>query len=155
MAKDLLSVVRETKYPLDAFLFVQRGLDFTVRRAHGEPTPGTPTPGSPAVASATPEAIGGSGVPKASKTERSERHVTGKTLCFGLRDYAIDQYGLLARTVLRRWRITTCEDFGHIVFAMVEAGLMNKTAEDSIRDFIGVFSFDEAFADSVQLSENN
>lgn len=128
MAKDLLSVVRETKYPLDAFLFVQRGLDFTVRRTHGEPAAGA---------------------------QRADRHVSGKILCLGLRDYAIEQYGLLARTVLRRWHITSCEDFGRIVFAMVEAGLMNKTDDDSIRDFVGIFSFDEAFADSMQISESN
>ena len=126
MPKDLLTVVGETKYPLDAFLFVQRGLDFTVRRTHGEPKAGA---------------------------KAGDRHVTGKILCTGLRDYAIDQYGLLARTVLQRWRITNCEDFGHIVFAMVEAGLMSKTEDDTLRDFAGVFSFDEAFGDRALLGD--
>jgi uncharacterized repeat protein (TIGR04138 family) len=128
MAKDLLSVTKSTKYPLDAFLFVQRGLDFTVRRIHGELRQGAePT---------------------------TSRHVSGQELCLGLRDFALDQYGLLARTVLRRWHITTSEDFGHIVFTMVDAGLMQKTADDTIRDFSGVFDFAEAFAGDVQLSGN-
>ena len=30
-----------------------------------------------------------------------DRHVTGQQLCMGLRDYAIDQFGLLAPVVLR------------------------------------------------------
>ena len=85
MIKDLSAIARETKYPLDAFLFVQRGLSFTVRRIHGE----------------SEEAV-----------EPANRHVTGKMLCHGLRDYAIEQYGLMAQTVMRRWRVTSCEDFG-------------------------------------------
>lgn len=134
--KDLITVARETKYPLDAFHFVQRGLEFTVRRTHGE----LPAPASSAKPAEPPP-------------EPGTRHVTGQALCQGLRDFAIQEYGLLARTVLRRWHINSCEDFGKIVFAMVDARLMNKTDEDSIRDFVGVFDFNEAFAPSVQLSE--
>jgi uncharacterized repeat protein (TIGR04138 family) len=149
--KDLITVARETKYPLDAFHFVQRGLDFTVRRVHGEPPP-APAPGSSA---ASGGAIKGEKSEKAEKAEveTGSRHVTGQVLCYGLRDFAIQEYGLLARTVLRRWHINACEDFGRIVFAMVDAKLMNKTDEDSIRDFVGVYDFNEAFAPSVQLSE--
>ena len=112
-----------TRYPLDAFAFVQRGLDFTVRREHGEPDPAV-------------ELV---------EDDAPSRHVSGRMLCEGLRDYALQQYGLLAGTVLRRWRITRCEDFGHIVFAMVDSGMMHKTDEDSIQDFTDVFSFREAF----------
>lgn len=36
-------------------------------------------------------------------------------------------------------------DFGKIVFAMVESGIMHKTPEDNIEDFRDVFDFDEAF----------
>jgi uncharacterized repeat protein (TIGR04138 family) len=138
--KDLITVARETKYPLDAFHFVQRGLDFTVRRIHGEPP--APPPGA--------AASKGKGDPE---VEVGNRHVSGHALCHGLRDFAIQEYGLLARTVLRRWHINCCEDFGKIVFAMVDANLMRKTDEDSIRDFVDVFDFNEAFAPGVQLSE--
>jgi len=129
---DLRAVARETRYPLAAFLFVQRGLDFTVRRMHGEP---------PEDETLDPE-------------QRESRHVTGRDLCLGLRDFATQQYGLLARTVLRRWRIERCEDFGHIVFTMVEAGLMHKNDEDSIEDFVDVFDFNTAFTPELSLSEN-
>ena len=128
MPKDLISVVRSTKYTLDAFLFVQRGLEFTVNRVHGE---------------ADPDA------------EPAARHVTGEDLCLGLRDYAIEQYGLLARTVLRRWGITRCEDFGNIVFAMVDAGLMQKTDDDTIEDFRDVFDFKQAFSPTLQVGGAN
>jgi uncharacterized repeat protein (TIGR04138 family) len=38
-------------------------------------------------------------------------------------------------------------DFGRIVFAMIDAGMMRKTDEDDLADFDNVFEFDEAFAD--------
>ena len=128
--KDLRSLARQTRYPLAAFLFVQRGLDHTVRQIHGEADD------------------------EADPTERESRHVSGRDLCFGLRDFAVQQYGLLARTVLRRWRIERSEDFGHIVFAMVEAGLMHKTDEDTLDDFVDVFDFTHAFTPELSLSEN-
>lgn len=78
-----------------------------------------------------------------------DRHISGRELCMGLREHAIDQYGLLAKTVLEAWNIHRTEDFGRIVFAMVDAGLLRKTEEDSAEDFIGVFDFDEAFGDEL------
>lgn len=79
-----------------------------------------------------------------------KRHVTGQQLCMGLREFAIDQYGLLARTVLEHWGFRRTEDFGKAVFAMVEAGLMRKTDQDSLDDFSAVFDFDEAFSRELE-----
>ncbi len=78
-----------------------------------------------------------------------DRHVSGQQLSLGLKDYAVDQYGLLARTVLDSWGVRRTEDFGKIVFAMVEAGVLRKTDEDRAEDFIGVFEFDEAFGNEL------
>ncbi len=130
MAKELFELMRATKYPLEAFLFVQRGLDATVHSIHGK-TKGTKN-----------------------TQESDSRHVSGRQLSHGLRDYAISQYGLLAKSVLGGWNIHNCADFGHIVFALVDAGLMHKTEQDAIEDFTGVYDFDEAFAPELQLSEN-
>ncbi|MEO1009494.1 MAG: Minf_1886 family protein [Planctomycetota bacterium] len=77
------------------------------------------------------------------------RHVTGQELCVGLRSYAVERYGLLARTVLRKWGVTTTEDFGKIVYAMVDAGLMRTSDQDSLDDFRGVYDFGEAFEGGV------
>ncbi len=131
--KSLKELADATGYHVGAFLFVQRGLDYTVKRIHGEaPDPSEDLDDSPG----------------------SSRHVTGQQLCLGLRDFAKREYGLMARSVLARWRIHRSEDFGRIVFAMVDAGLMHKTPEDRLDDFVDVFSFDEAFGDSLVLSEH-
>lgn len=73
------------------------------------------------------------------------RHVTGRELCGGLRDYALDQYGALAPTVLEHWGIRRTEDFGKIVFNLIDAGLLKRTEEDSIHDFDHLYDFREAF----------
>jgi uncharacterized repeat protein (TIGR04138 family) len=73
------------------------------------------------------------------------RHVTGTELSEGLRDLALQRYGLLARTVLAGWNISATLDFGNIVYAMVKAGVMSKRQEDRLEDFQDVYDFEEAF----------
>ena len=58
---------------------------------------------------------------------------------------ALAKWGLMARTVLARWNISKTLDFGRIVFAMVDNGVMQKTDEDTLDDFRDVFDFKSAF----------
>ena len=132
---DLAAIARATRYPIDAFLFVQRGLDFTVTRLHGQIDDD--------IDDFEPEAF------------EASRHVSGEDLCIGLRDFAIKEYGLLARTVLRRWSINNSRDFGEIVFAMVDGGLMRKTDDDTIHDFNNVFDFASAFDPGLMLGKKD
>jgi uncharacterized repeat protein (TIGR04138 family) len=73
------------------------------------------------------------------------RHVTGQELLEGIREYAITQFGPLATTVFEEWGIRSCQDFGEIVFNMVEIGLLAKTERDSRADFENGYDFYEAF----------
>ena len=73
------------------------------------------------------------------------RHITGKELLEGIRDYALEQFGPLARTVLEYWGIHQTEDFGHIVFHLIDAHLLKKTEEDSLQDFKNAYDFNQAF----------
>lgn len=118
---------RTGPYPAAAYQFVRLGLQHTVKTVHGEDA-----------LDATPE--------------DESRHVTGQDLCIGLRSFAVEQYGSLARLVLTRWGIRRTRDFGKIVFALVEGGLMRTTEDDSIEDFEEVFDFDEAFGPVAQTS---
>lgn len=74
------------------------------------------------------------------------RHVSGQELLEGIRLYAVKEYGPLAKTVLNYWGIFETEDFGKIVFLLVEIGLLRKQPEDKIEDFRNVYNFDQAFA---------
>jgi uncharacterized repeat protein (TIGR04138 family) len=73
------------------------------------------------------------------------RHVSGRQLLDGMREYALNQYGPMVVTVLEEWGIRACEDIGEIVFNMVEARLLAKTENDTRDDFKGHFTFEEAF----------
>ncbi|HVM61771.1 MAG TPA: Minf_1886 family protein [Verrucomicrobiae bacterium] len=78
------------------------------------------------------------------------RHVSGQELLDGLRRYALDQFGPMSKTVLEYWGIQQCEDFGEIVFRMVDKGILGKTEEDTREDFKGGYDFNEAFVKPYQ-----
>jgi len=113
-------------FPLEAFRFVEEGLTFAANEIHGQLPSGKPVPSA-------------------------SRHVSGQQLCEGLRRYALLQWGLLAQTVLRRWNITCTLDFGRIVFALIDAGRLQKTDHDSIDDFRNVFDFRAAFEQDYRI----
>jgi uncharacterized repeat protein (TIGR04138 family) len=72
-------------------------------------------------------------------------HVTADELLEGIKDYAIDQFGPMARTVLEYWGIKTTDDFGEIVFNMINVGMLGKTEKDSKKDFHNKFDFRVVF----------
>ncbi len=121
---DWNEILSSVPYPLEAFAFVREGLNYSVEAVHEDPD-------------SLPE---------------DERHISGQQLCLGLRDLAITKYGLLAPIVFEHWQVRRTCDFGRIVFAMIDAGLMTKTSSDSMEDFQAVFDFDEAFSRDTLLS---
>ncbi len=77
----------------------------------------------------------------------ARRHLSGGELAWACRDFALEQFGLLAPTVLGYWRITSTEDFGRIVFLLIEVGLLAKQDSDRLEDFEGVYDFGAIFRD--------
>ena len=74
------------------------------------------------------------------------RHVTGKELLEGIKEYALDEFGPLTFTVFAEWGIHATLDFGEIVFNLVESGILGKTDTDSRKDFTEGYDFFEVFA---------
>ena len=72
-------------------------------------------------------------------------HVDGRELCEGIREYAEKSFGFLTKAVFSQWGITRTSDFGEIVFAMVNAGLLSKQDSDTKEDFVDAFEFDDVF----------
>ncbi len=119
-------ILEDGRYPPQAFALLNEGLQRAVQRVHGE--------------EATPE---------------GPRHVSGKELCEGIRDVAVERWGLLAGAVLRRWNVRSTLDFGHMVYLLIEHDFMKKTPEDSLEDFYNVYDFAETFDayDRFELGE--
>ncbi len=157
------------RYSVDAFEFLHEGLDYTVRKIHGPPNPvadnilkwlrengidpdnldalleGAELP--PTVAGAI-EQMGGF----AAIRDRMNRHVAGDELCWGLRDLALEKWGVMAPAVLASWGIRSTKDFGRLVFALVDNELLQKQPEDRIEDFENVYQFDKAFTGAYKIS---
>jgi uncharacterized repeat protein (TIGR04138 family) len=112
----------DTRYDRRAYDFVRLGLDHTVKEIKKKDTQ------------------------RAGKT----RHVSGQELLEGLRDYALEQYGPLAKTVLNSWGVNECSDFGEIVFNLIEYRAFSKTESDRKEDFASLYSFEEAFVKPFQ-----
>ncbi|MCX8157741.1 MAG: hypothetical protein N3J91_15070 [Verrucomicrobiae bacterium] len=107
---------RDPRYDREAYHFVREALEHTQKMLKGR-----------------------------GRTRTETRHVTGQQLLEGIRELALQQFGPMAITVFEEWGIHRCEDFGEIVFNMVEQGLLSKTKEDSRADFQGGYDFDTAF----------
>lgn len=71
-------------------------------------------------------------------------------MCMGLRDLAIERYGLLARTVLEHWGVRSTQDFGVLVYALIDRGELRASSQDRLEDFFAVYEFAEAFG-SVEV----
>jgi uncharacterized repeat protein (TIGR04138 family) len=74
-----------------------------------------------------------------------QKHVGGKELLNGIRDYALDAFGPMTPTVLSEWGIHSCEDFGEIVFNLIQHKQATQSQSDSRDDFKNGYDFDEAF----------
>ncbi len=134
---------RDPRYKLDAYLFVLEALSFAQESLGlgAEPPLEDLEPARGAAdAGAKPRAR--SGKPR---RKPAERHLTGQELCEAARQYALQQYGYLACTVLGTWGLHSTADIGEIVFNMIEIGQMRKTRKDKREDFHGVYDFAEAF----------
>jgi uncharacterized repeat protein (TIGR04138 family) len=118
---------KDTRYQRDAYLFVREALDHTQKLLDKD---------------GKIESRRGAGQEAA---EGKIRHVSGQQLLIGIRDYALKEYGPMALTVLNEWGVRQCEDFGEIVFNMVENHLLAKTKKDSREDFRGGYDFAQAF----------
>ena len=75
-----------------------------------------------------------------------DRHVGGRELLAGIKEYAADQFGPMAAMVFERWGIRASSDFGEIVFNLIDAELLSRRPSDCRLDFMDGFDFREIFA---------
>lgn len=117
---------RDKRYRLGAYVFVYDSLQFAQQQLGlGRSNGDDPIPSD----------------------SEEERHITGQQLCEAIRQYAVEQYGGLSKSVLAHWGVRSTGDFGEIVFNLISIGQMRKTDSDRREDFDNVFDFDEGFRD--------
>jgi len=84
-----------------------------------------------------------------------QRHVTGQQLCEAIRQFALRQYGYMAKDVLASWGVHKTGDFGEIVFNLIRIGQMRKTPQDRREDFDDVFEFEDAFRKDFRFAPSD
>lgn len=72
------------------------------------------------------------------------RHVSGPELLEGFRDFALEQFGPMASTLMSEWGVRSCLDVGEMVFHLIEEQVFGKQETDSREDFTGSFDFEES-----------
>jgi len=120
---------KDRRYTLEAYQFVREALDYAHR------------------------ALGmGAGKPiRPGEEPPPEAHLTGQQLCEAIRQYAIDQFGYLAKTVLNSWGVRSTSDFGEIVYNLIDINEMRKSETDRREDFDDVYDFDEVFVHQFKI----
>lgn len=126
---EIVDLIRkeDARFDKRAYFFVRQGLDQTVKNL------------------------------KKTDSERVQKspHVSGRELLEGLRAFALDQFGPLAKTVLESWGVRQCSDFGEIVFNLIEYKVFSKTETDRREDFADVYDFEEAFVKPFRPAAKN
>lgn len=81
-----------------------------------------------------------------------ERHFTGQQLCESIRQYAINQFGYMAKVVLQNWNIDSTSCFGDLVYNMIDAEIMKKSESDRREDFDNVYEFNDVFETDLEIN---
>lgn len=76
---------------------------------------------------------------------RRTKHVSGQELLEGIKQLLMQKFGPLTLLVLNHWGITRTEDFGNIVFNLVDNKILSKDSEDNIDSFQNGYDFNEVF----------
>jgi uncharacterized repeat protein (TIGR04138 family) len=125
--KNLMPVVRrDPRYAYEAYEFVFKALEYT-HKMLGHPPDENSDPND------------------------TRYHVSVRQWVEGICDFARQEFGLMARVVFRMWGIHSTDDFGEIVFNLIDAGLMSRTPEESRADFHALFELDEALEQGFRI----
>ena len=133
---------QDHRYPKEAYQFVFETLEYAQNVLElGHSTPSEPLP----------HEIDSHGAGEQIESESAHKHITGQDLCNAARQYAVLQYGALAKIVLESLGIRSTSDIGEIVYNMIKIGKMRKTSEDSREDFDDVYDFDSVFQEEYSI----
>lgn len=140
---------RDRRYKVEAYAFVYETLEYAQKVLHlGKIAKNEPFPEE---LLAECEELG---LPREKVEDMDSEpghHITGQDLCNAARDYAVEQYGFLAKTVLDSIGIHKTDDIGEIVYNLISIGQMRKTPQDRREDFDNVFDFETAFSEKYRI----
>lgn len=108
-------VSQDSRYDVGAYYFLQEALEASLKRRQLE------------------------------KHVAPSEHIGGPELLDGIRLFALEQFGPMTMTVFNEWGVKRCEDFGEIVYNLIEAGVLGKSEGEGKADFAATYHFKVAF----------
>ena len=114
-------VAQDPRYPIEAYQFVRDALTYAADALE--------------LGTCSDLKEEGLSAEQALEKSRRERHLTGQQLCEAIREFAIQQFGYMAKVVLKNWNVTQTQCFGDIVYNMIRAGIMKKSSHDRREHF--------------------
>jgi uncharacterized repeat protein (TIGR04138 family) len=87
----------------------------------------------------------------AAHADDDSAHVSGQELLEGIRHLGRRQFGMMAPIVFAHWGVNSTDDFGRIVFDLVEREDFRRTDRDQLGDFANVYSFDDVFRRDYEI----
>jgi uncharacterized repeat protein (TIGR04138 family) len=79
------------------------------------------------------------------KRFNKSKHVSGVELLTGIKSLLLKKFGPMTMTVLNHWGIKATDDFGNIVFNLVESKVLAKDDQDHYDSFKNAYDFEEVF----------
>ncbi len=123
----ILDIVRrDLRYPYEAYEFVEEALQYTQKRLGREAVERLPA--------------------------EEHHHISGPELVLGAIEHAKQEFGMLAGTVFRQWKLNHTSDIGEIVFNLIDAGLLFKNESDCREQFHELFDLDHALSEDFAIS---
>ncbi len=79
------------------------------------------------------------------KKFRKSKHISGEELLTGIKALLLKKFGPMTLPVLKHWGIKATDDFGNIVYNLVENKVLAKDTQDHYDSFKNVYDFEEVF----------
>jgi uncharacterized repeat protein (TIGR04138 family) len=79
------------------------------------------------------------------KKFKKAKHISGEELLAGIRALLLKKFGPMTVTLLKAWGIKKTDDFGNIVYNLVQNKVLAKDTEDQYESFKNAYDFDEVF----------
>ena len=65
---------------------------------------------------------------------------------------AVREFGMMAPVVFRQWGVRTTDDFGRMVFRLIEADRLSKSDRDDPEDFHDLFDLEKALTEGFEMT---
>lgn len=84
------------------------------------------------------------------KKFKKSKHVSAEELLIGIKELLLNTFGPMSLMVLKHWGIETTDDFGNVVYNLVEDKILSRSEEDDFAKFKNAYDFKTVFKEEYE-----